>query len=119
MKNKFKYLISLLLSLSLTSCNSKTFAGINKVNIAPNTVMGVEITDEVYDVRNVSFDLYIGFSDVSFEYDVIYGVYITQKPFFAPEEFVKHGEKIVSEPSFAEETISRFVENLKFLYHPN
>lgn len=45
----------------------------------------------------------------------IYGVYITQKPFFSPEEFVKQGEKIVSEPSFAEETLSKFIENLKML----
>jgi len=45
----------------------------------------------------------------------IYGVYITQKPYFSPEEFVKQGEKIVTEPSFAEETLARFVENLKLL----
>ena len=128
MKNKFKYLMSLLLCLSLTSCNSKSFVGISKVNIAPNTVMGVEITDEVYNLSDVSFDLYLGFSDVAFEYEAIYGLYVTNKLSYYSEdrEWVTQGVDYLNIPghqfitSFTtEEALTQYpfeVKNNKVVY---
>lgn len=43
----------------------------------------------------------------------IYAVYMTQNPFFEPKLFAKQGEKIISEPSFGEEAIKKFIDNLK------
>ncbi len=43
----------------------------------------------------------------------VYAVYMTQDPFFEPKLFAKQGEKIISEPGFAEETIRKFIDNLK------
>ena len=43
----------------------------------------------------------------------VYAVYMTQDPCFEPKLFAKQGEKIISEPSFAEEKIKKFIDNLK------
>ena len=77
MKNKIKYLLSLFMCIILTSCNNKVFVGIDRVNDVPNTVMGVEITNEIYDISDINVKLYLGFKDVDVEYPVIFGVYST------------------------------------------
>ena len=43
----------------------------------------------------------------------IYAVYMTQTPFFEPKLFANQGEKIVSESSFSESAIRKFIDNLK------
>ncbi|MBQ3572959.1 MAG: hypothetical protein IJA16_00015, partial [Clostridia bacterium] len=48
----------------------------------------------------------------------IYAVYMTQDPFFEPKLFAKQGEKIISETSFGEETIRKFIDNLKSIDIP-
>lgn len=82
MKNKLKFLLSLFLCLSLTSCDNKVFIGNNKVYIAPKTVLGLEYSRGGYKLDNVEFDVYMGFSDIEFEYDIFYGVYLTNSVSF-------------------------------------
>lgn len=48
----------------------------------------------------------------------IYAVYMTQDPFFEPKLFAKQGEKIISEASFGEEIIRKFIDNLKKINIP-
>lgn len=48
----------------------------------------------------------------------IYAAYLTQSAFFEPKQFAKQGEKSISEPSFGERAIMKFIENLKSLAIP-
>ena len=82
MKNKLKFLLSLFLCLSLTACDNKVFIGNNKVYIAPKTVLGLEYSRSGYKLDNVEFDVYMGFSDIEFEYDIFYGIYLTNSVSF-------------------------------------
>ena len=92
MKNKLKFLLSLFLCLSLTSCNNKVFMGNDKVYIAPKTVLGVEYSRSGYDANNVELDVYVGFSDVKFDYDLVYGIYLTNSVSFQNNnEWIEQG----------------------------
>ena len=46
----------------------------------------------------------------------VYAAYMTQNAFFEPKQFEKQGEKTVSETSFADEAISKFIKNFKLLF---
>lgn len=46
----------------------------------------------------------------------VYAAYMTQNAFFEPKQFEKQGEKTVSEMSFADETISKFIKNFRLLF---
>ena len=48
----------------------------------------------------------------------VYAAYLTQSAFFEPKQFAKQGEKSISEPSFGERAIMKFIENLKSLAIP-
>ena len=63
MKNKLKFLLSLFLCLSLTSCDNKVFIGNNKVYIAPKTVLGLEYSRSGYDANNVLISYSTNFRD--------------------------------------------------------
>ena len=78
MNKKFKYLFILLLTCFLTSCNKDyIFVGDNKLgNMTHKTVMGVELPKAPFEINDVSLKLYLGFSEVSFDYDMTYCIYI-------------------------------------------
>lgn len=46
----------------------------------------------------------------------VYAAYMTQNSFFEPKQFEKQGEKTVSETSFADEAISKFIKNFRLLF---
>ncbi len=48
----------------------------------------------------------------------IYSVYMTQSPFFSPEQFKTQGENVISEPRFGEGMIQRFIDNLRLIAIP-
>ena len=45
----------------------------------------------------------------------IYAAYMTQSAFFDPKNFVKQGEKPISEPFFGEDARAKFLENIGYL----
>ncbi len=53
-----------------------------------------------------------------FEGRGIYAAYVTQSAFFEPKEFVKQGEKAISEPYFGEDATSKFIRNLRAMLIP-
>lgn len=77
MKHKSKFLLVLLLSTLLTSCGKDyIFVGNSKFGTyPPNTVMGVNLSKNAYDIHNVSIDLYLGFSQICSEYEMTYCLY--------------------------------------------
>ena len=77
MKNKLRFLLTLLLSTLLTSCGKDyVFVGNSKIGTyTPNTVMGVNLSKEAYDINNVTLDLYLGFSKICDEYEMTYCLY--------------------------------------------
>ena len=110
MKNKLKFLLSLFLCLSLTSCNNKVFMGNDKVYIAPKTVLGVEYSRSGYDANNVELDVYVGFSDVKFDYDLVYGIYLTNSVSFQNNnEWIEQGTCTLNLPGH--QLIASFTEH--------
>ena len=75
--HKSKFLLVLLLSTLLTSCGKDyIFVGNSKFgSYPPNTVMGVNLSKNAYDIHNVSIDLYLGFSQIFSEYEMTYCLY--------------------------------------------
>ncbi len=46
----------------------------------------------------------------------LYGVYMTQNPYFEPKQFVSQGEDLVSGDSFADDAVDKFIGNLRRLF---
>lgn len=57
-------------------------------------------------------------TEEGFEPRGVYAAYMTQSAFFEPKTFARQGEKSVSEPSFGEGAIRKFVSNLRAISIP-
>ena len=78
MNKKLKSIIVLLISCFLSSCNKDVLiAGDTRLaNSNPKTVMKIELNKAAYNINDVSVKLYLGFSEISKEYDMTYCIYI-------------------------------------------
>ena len=79
MKNKFKVLISLLLSFFITSCNNDSSIYIGDhfaTNIIKDTYMKVEINQEKYNIDDINLNLYLGFTNKTYQKEIVFGLYL-------------------------------------------